>query len=122
MAVWSNAMSLRIFISDDDSYDGRPLYEAIIHAAREAKLAGAKVIRGITGYGRSAHIHETWRGFSYDMPVLIELIDTDENIDAFIPSVERLRAGALVIRQPVQILERQDTAESAHGDAESVCG
>jgi uncharacterized protein len=105
MAVWTEAMSLKILISDDDTYDGRPLYEAIVHAARDAGLAGAKVIRGITGYGRSGHIHETWRGFSYDMPIVVELIDTDAKIDAFLPVVTRLRAGALVTRQPVQILE-----------------
>lgn len=115
MAVWSNAMSLRILISSDDSHDGRPLYEVIVLAARDAKLAGAKVVRGITGYGRSRHIHETWRGSSYDAPVVIELIDTDKKIDAFIPMLERLRAGALVVRQPVQILEVQRVAESVCG-------
>ena len=105
MAVWTDATSLKILISDDDTYDGRPLYEAIVHAARDAKLAGAKVIRGVTGYGRSGHIHETWHGFSYDMPIVVEVIDADAKIDAFLPTVQRLRAGALVIRQPVQILE-----------------
>lgn len=112
MAAWNNAVSLRIVITGDDSHDGRPLYEAIVRAAREAKLAGAKVIRGITGYGRSGHIHEAWRGFSYDLPVVIEVINTDEKIDAFIPTIERLRTGALVIRQPVQILELQGVSES----------
>jgi uncharacterized protein len=106
MANWTEATSLRILISDDDTYEGRPLYEAIIREAREAKLAGAKVIRGITGYGRSAHIHETWRGFSYDLPVVVEIIDNDAKIDAFLPTVERLRAGALVTRQRIQVLQR----------------
>jgi len=115
MAVWSNAVSLRIFISDDDSYDGRPLYEAIVRAARETELAGAKVIRGITGYGRSGHLHKAWHGFSSDMPVVIEPIDTDEKIDAFIPTVERFCGDALVVRQ-VQILEPHGTAESVSGE------
>jgi uncharacterized protein len=112
MAVWTDATSLKILISDDDTYNGRPLYEVIVHAARDAKLAGAKVIRGITGYGRSRHIHETWHGFSYDMPVVVELIDTDAKIDAFLPTVQRLRAGALVTRQPVQILEPHGATET----------
>jgi len=89
--------------------------EAILRAARDAKLAGANVTPGITGYGRSGHIHETWHGFSYDMPVVIELIDTDEKIDAFIPTIERLRAGALVIRQTVQILDLQGVAANVSG-------
>ena len=113
MAVWTDAMSLKILISDDDSHDGRPLYEAIVRAARDAKLAGAKVTRGITGYGRSRHIHETWHGFSYDMPVVVELIDTKEKIDAFLPTVQHLRAGALVIRQSVQILEPHGASQAA---------
>jgi len=113
MAVWTDAVSLRILISDDDAFEGRPLHEAIVHAARDAKLAGAKVIRGVTGYGRSGHIHESWHGFSYDLPVVVELIDTAEKIDAFVPTVEQLRAGALVIRQEVQILEPHGTAKAA---------
>ena len=109
MAIWTNATSLRILISDDDSFEGRPLHEAIVHAARDAKLAGARVSRGVTGYGRSGHIHETWHGFSFDLPIAVELIDTTENIDAFLPVIERLRAGALVIRQAVQMLEPHGT-------------
>ena len=63
MANWTDATSLRILISDDDTHDGQPLHETIVRAAREAQLAGAKVTRGVTGYGKSGHIHETWRGF-----------------------------------------------------------
>jgi uncharacterized protein len=113
MPDWTKGMSLRVLIGDDDSHDGRPLYEAIVHAARDAELAGAKVIRGIAGYGRSGHIHETWRGFSYDLPVVVELIDTAEKIEAFLPTVQKLRAGALVIRQPVEILEPQGISGAA---------
>jgi uncharacterized protein len=112
MAVWTDATSLRILISDDDTYEGRPLYEAIVHAARDAELAGAKVSRGITGYGRSRHIHEKWHGFSYDMPIVVELIDTDEKIEAFLPILQQLREGALVTRQKVQILEPHGAAET----------
>ncbi|HWB49094.1 MAG TPA: DUF190 domain-containing protein [Stellaceae bacterium] len=113
MPVWNEAISLKIFISDDDTYDNRPLYEALVDAARAARLAGALVMRGITGYGRSGHIHETWHGFTYDLPVVVEFIDTKEKLEAFLPVVERLRAGALVIRQPVQILEPHGRAPAA---------
>jgi uncharacterized protein len=105
MSVWVEAISLRILISEDDTYDGRPLHEAIIKVAREAGIAGAKVIRGVAGYGRSGHIHESWRGFSYDLPVVVELIDSEDKIDAILPSVQQLRQGALVIRQRVEVLQ-----------------
>jgi uncharacterized protein len=105
MSVWIEAISLRILISEDDTQDGHPLHETIIKAAREAGVAGAKVMRGVAGYGRSGHIHESWRGFSYDLPVVVELIDSEDKIDAILPSVQRLRQGALVIRQRVQVLQ-----------------
>ena len=105
MSIWIDAVSLRILISEDDTYNERPLHEAIMVAAREAGLAGVRVERGLAGYGRSRHIHESWRGFSYDLPVVVEIIDSEEKIDAFLPTVERLRAGALVTRQPIQVLQ-----------------
>ena len=105
MAAWTHAMSLRIFLSEDDTYDGRPLHEAILRTARDVGLAGAKVVRGVAGFGRSRHIHESWRGFSYDLPVVVEVIDTAEKIEAFVPALQRLRADAVVILQPVQLLQ-----------------
>jgi len=108
MSAWTEAISLRILISEDDSRDERPLHEAILKAAREAGLAGAKVTRGVAGYGRSRHIHESWRGFSYDLPVVIEIIDSEEKIDAFLPALQRVRQGALVTRQRLEILSPDD--------------
>jgi uncharacterized protein len=108
MPVWDQAISLRILISEDDTHDGRPLHEAILKAARKAGLAGGKVSRGVAGYGRSGHIHESWRGFSYDLPVVIEFIDSEEKIDAFLPTLQRLRQGALVIRERVETLLPDD--------------
>jgi uncharacterized protein len=108
MANWIEAISLRVLISDDDTHDGQPLYEAIVRAAREAHLSGAKVIRGVTGYGRSGHIHETWRGFSYDLPVVVEIIDTNEKIEAFLPTLEHLRSGALITRHRIEVLGPSD--------------
>ncbi|HTW50317.1 MAG TPA: DUF190 domain-containing protein [Stellaceae bacterium] len=108
MPAWAEAISLRILISEDDSHDERPLHEAILKAAREAGLAGASVTRGVAGYGRSRHIHESWRGFSYDLPVVIEIIDSEEKIDAFLPALRRLRQGALVTRQRLEVLFPDD--------------
>jgi len=111
MSVWTEATSLQILISNDDTHQGRPLHEAIVRAAHEMHLAGARVSRGVTGYGRSGHIHETWHGFSYDLPVVVEIIDTDAKINAFLPTLQQLRSGALVIRHRVQILEPNCVAE-----------
>ena len=113
MPNWTGATALQILISDDDTYEGRPLYEAIVRAAREAHLAGTRVTRGVTGYGRSGHIHETWRGFSYDLPVVVEIIDTDAKIEAFLPTLELLRSGALVTRHHVEVLGPSEPAAGA---------
>jgi uncharacterized protein len=108
-SFWIEATSLQVLFSEDDTRDGRPLYEAIVLSARDAGLAGAKVLRGIKGYGRSRHIHETWRGFSYDLPVVVEIIDTDDKIDAWLPTLDVLREGALVTRHRVQVLRSGST-------------
>lgn len=79
-------------------------------AARDAGLAGANVTRGIAGYGRSRHVHEVWRGFSYDLPVVVEIIDTEEKIDAWLPILARLRSDMLVARERVQILQPHSVA------------
>jgi uncharacterized protein len=105
MSAWSDATLLRILVSDDDTDSDRPLYEAIVASAHDAQLAGVTVTRGITGYGRSGHVHEVWRAFSYDLPIVIEIIDSEPKIDAWLPALERLRQGALVSRQHVQILQ-----------------
>ena len=105
MSVWADATSLRILVSDDDIHEGRPLYEAIIASAREAGLGGACVLRGIAGYGRSTHIHEIWRGFSFDLPIVVEIVDSDAKIEAWLPALDRMRSGALVIRDHVQVLQ-----------------
>jgi len=107
MSFWVDAISLHVLLSEDDTLEGRPLYEAIVLSARDAGLAGAKAMRGIKGYGRSGHIHETWRGFSYDLPVVVEVIDTDDKIDQWLPKLEMLREGALVTRHRVQVLRRE---------------
>lgn len=104
MSVWTEMISLRILISENDLHNERPLREVILEAARDAGLAGATVMRGMAGYGRSRHIHEIWRGFSYDLPDVIEIIDSEDKIDAFLPTVQRLRQGALVTRRRVEVL------------------
>lgn len=106
MPILDDATRLRIFISEDDTHEGRPLYEVILAAAREARLAGAIVLRGIAGFGRSAHIHEVFRGFSYDLPIVVEMVDTDERINAWLPILDGLLSGGLVTVEKVSTLHR----------------
>ena len=106
--IGSAATLLRIFIGNDDAYQGQPLYQAILAAARAAGLAGVTVLRGVAGYGRSARRHETFRGFSLDLPVIVEIIDRDDKITAWLPTADPLLRGAVVSAQNVRMLYPND--------------
>ncbi len=112
MTAWVDATLLRILISDDDTYGDQTLQDAIVRAAREAGLAGITVSRGIAGYGRSTHIHEIFGLLAYDLPITVEIVDTPEKIDAWLPVLENMRQGALVTRERVQVLQPHRAAVS----------
>ena len=97
MAESSDAIILRIFVSSLDKCDHKPLYEAIVDKARSCGIAGATVIRGIMGFCKSGCIHTTtiFR-LTQDMPIIIEIIDTPERIDAFLPSLDAMIEDGLV--------------------------
>jgi uncharacterized protein len=91
------AVLLRIFIGEDDRYKRLPLYEAIVLKARETHLAGATVLRGFLGFGKSSHMHaEKILRLSMDLPVVIEIVDTREKVNAFLPCLEPMISGGLV--------------------------
>jgi PII-like signaling protein len=96
---------LRIFIGESDTWHGTPLYEAIVRRAREDGLAGATVIRGIEGFGASSRIH-TARilRLSEDLPLIIEIIDGEAEIDAFLPVLDGMIAEGLVTVEPVEVV------------------
>ena len=89
MRLPSDAVLLRIFIGEDDrSRENRPLYEAIVMKARDAHLAGAMVLRGPMGFGRSSRLHTTKiLRLAEDLPLVIEIVDTAEKINAFLPTL-----------------------------------
>lgn len=95
---------LRIFIGEVDKKDGMPLYEWLVKRAHEEKLAGVTVLRGIEGFGAGSHIH-TARilQLSTDLPVVIEVIDTLEKIERFMPIVDEVMNGGLVTLEKVKI-------------------
>lgn len=100
------ATLLRIFIGEDDKADGRPLYEAIVLKARELHLAGATVLRGPMGFGHSSRLHTTKiLRLSQDLPLVIEIVDSPEKIQAFLPVLDGMMASGLVTLEKVQVLQ-----------------
>jgi PII-like signaling protein len=96
---------LRIFIGESDRHGGRPAYEAIVELARRQGLAGATVVRGIEGFGQSSRIHTAKiLRLSADLPILIEIVDAAEKIDAFLPLLEPLVGGGLVTLERAEVL------------------
>lgn len=92
---------LRIFLGESDQYDGRPLYEWLIKRAREMEVAGATVLRGVMGYGRHSRVHTAKiLRLSQDLPIIIELVDTRERLDAYLSEVEPyIREGLATIEK-----------------------
>jgi hypothetical protein len=100
----ADALLLRIFIGESDEYDGRPLYEAIVLKAREIGLAGATVLRGPMGFGRSSRLHTTKiLRLSEDLPLLIEIVDSEAKIEAFIKDLDGMMGSGLVTTEKVRV-------------------
>ncbi|MDP2624026.1 MAG: DUF190 domain-containing protein [Actinomycetota bacterium] len=99
---------LRIFVGESDRWDGRPLYEAIVHQARAMGLAGATVLRGIEGFGASSVVHTSRiLRLSEDLPMVIEIVDSADKIDAFLEATESMVEEGLVTLERVEILKYQ---------------
>ena len=110
MHVPREAVLLRIFIGEDDRIKGRPLYEAIVLKAREAGLAGATVLRGPMSFGKSSTLHTAKvLRLSEDLPIVIEIVDTQEKIDAFLPLLDPMMGSGLVTLERVQVLQYGDS-------------
>ena len=106
MQIPSQAVSLRIFIGESDHCDGKPLYEAIVLKAREMHLAGATVLRGPMGFGKSSRLHTSKiLRLSEDLPLLIEIVDSEDNINAFLPILDGMMSSGLITLEKVQVLQ-----------------
>jgi hypothetical protein len=91
MKLEGDGKLLRIFLGESDRVNGRMMYEAIVRAARESGLAGATVLRGVEGFGAKSRIHTAKiLRLSEDLPVIVEIVDTEEKIKAFMPLVDEL--------------------------------
>ena len=97
---------LRIFIGESDKYDGAPLYEKIVLKAREMKIAGATVTRGIMGFGADSHMHSAKiLRLSEDLPLVIELVDTKENLEKLIPFLDESVQEGLITMEDVRVIK-----------------
>ena len=114
MQIPRDAILLRIFFGEADRFERRPLYEAIVLKAREMKLAGATVLRGHIGFGHSSRIHTSKiLRLSGDLPVVVEIVDSQERIDSFLPVLDAMMSSGLVTTEKVQV--RQYGTERARG-------
>jgi len=106
MQIPTDAVLLRIFLGESDRWEHKPLYEAIVLAAREAHLAGATVLRGPMGYGKASRLHTSKiLRLSADLPLIIEIVDGEEKINAFLPTLDKMMGGGLVTLEKVKVLQ-----------------
>jgi hypothetical protein len=107
--VPKQAVSLRIFLGEDDRVDRRPLYEVVVTKAREMHLAGATVLRGPMGFGKTSRLHTAKiLRLSEDLPIVVEIVDAEERINAFLEAIEPMMTGGLVTLEKVQVLRYGD--------------
>ncbi len=100
------ATLLRIFIGDADRHGHQPLYEAIVMKARELHLAGATVLKSPMGFGKNSRIHTAKiLQLSTDLPLVIEIVDMPEKIEAFLPVLDEMMDGGLVTLEKVQVIQ-----------------
>jgi PII-like signaling protein len=113
MHLPEDAVLLRVFIGESDRYQHRPLYEAIVLKARELELAGATVLRGPMGFGKSSHLHTAKiLRLSMDLPIVIEIVDSEEKVNAFLPMLDQMMGGGLVTLERAKVIRYRDQGKS----------
>lgn len=116
MHLPQDATLLRIFIGESDRWEHKPLYEAIVLKARETHLAGATVLRGPMGFGKSSRLHTAKiLRLSMDLPLLIEIIDSEDKIQAFLPVLDQMMKGGLVTLEKVRVIDYRAEPPKAEG-------
>jgi uncharacterized protein len=105
MKISEEGQLLRIFIGESDRWEGKPLYEALVLKAREMGLAGATMLRGLMGYGAASRVHTAKiLRLSEDLPIIVELVDSQEKIASFLPVIDEMIQEGLVTLERVQII------------------
>ncbi|WP_025323077.1 DUF190 domain-containing protein [Deferrisoma camini] len=112
MTLPEDGMLLRIFIGEADKHHGRPLYEAIVLKARELGLAGATVLRGVMGFGAHSRLHTTKvLRLSEDLPIVVELVDTEENLQRLLPWLDEVVEEGMVTLEKARVLRYRHGAK-----------
>jgi PII-like signaling protein len=105
MEVPTDAMQLRIYIGENDRWHHQPLYEAIVMKAREMHLAGATVLRGPMGYGATSRLHTAKiLRLSMDLPLVIEIVDSEEKLNSLLPALDEMVDSGLVTMERVKVI------------------
>ena len=118
MQIPHDATLLRIFLGESDRWEHKPLYEAIVLKAREMHLAGATVLRGPMGFGKASRLHTSKiLRLSMDLPLVIEIVDSEEKINTFLPVLDEMVGGGLVTLEKVKVVHYrsgEDSPETKH--------
>ena len=113
MQIPTDSLLLRIFIGESDRWKHQPLYEALVLKARELHLAGATVLRGPMGFGRSSRLHTAKiLRLSMDLPLVIEIVDSQEKINSFLPVLDEMIGGGLVTLEKVKVIHYRSGTNS----------
>lgn len=105
MKIPAQGQLLRIFIGEQDKWEGLPLYEAIVNLARKEGMAGATSIKGFMGFGAKSRMHTTkLLRLSEDLPIIIEIVDSEEKINAFLPHLDRMVKEGLITLEKVNVI------------------
>ena len=108
MQLPRDAVLMRIFLGESDRWQHQPLYEAIVLKAREMHMAGATVLRGPMSFGKTSILHTTKiLRLSFDLPLVIEIVDSEEKINAFMPVLDEMMSGGLLTLEKVKVIAYQ---------------
>src|SRR5882757_8832014 len=113
MQLPEDAVLLRIYLGESDRWQHQPLYEAIVLKARERHLAGATVLRGPMGFGAASRIHTAKiLRLSMDLPIVIEIVDTDDKVQALLPFLDEMMGGGLVTLDKIRVIHYREGKEN----------
>src|SRR5258705_8998798 len=111
MSIPEDGYLLRIFVGESDRHGHRPLYESIVLKAREAGLAGATVLRGVMGFGKNSILHTAKiLRLSEDLPMVVEIVDSLEKVEAFVPTLNEMIKDGLVTIEPIRVIQYRSSS------------
>jgi hypothetical protein len=111
--IEGEGLLVRVYIGESDRWQGRPLYEAIVRRARQGGLAGATVLRGVGGFGANSRIHTTKiLRLSEDLPIVIEIADTAERIEQFLPVLDEMVSEVMITLEKVRIVAYRHSTDA----------